>query len=637
MTMTNTEILKDWIKGRNEDFIHVRKEGRDCWEDSLEGGSLSAAFAARSFDSEEELMTKAYSIAMDTVKSMNTGYDVKIYLGGKDSGTNFKKLNVATNYFNDESLSTTDKADIFIGLTIHEACHLLYTKNGLLGEDQFVNCMTNIIEDERIERKLGDEKPGVANFLGPTKRHYFGRKVEDAAKEMDGDDPVQEFTNLLLRIIRYPRDIDESLVEKYKDYLVKCKNVLEPFPDSTEECVEAAKKIKEIIKKLFKDEKKRKDDRETSSNDDVESGKCEYGKKEKGNGGKGDSSSDSDGVSSPSDDGAEVKGDGGGDPSEGKEKSIGQVMKGLCDVLSKLSSGELKSKDVADGIKSREINTDVVDGTISRGEDKNTFFIDKIKPNKQAYEAAYNDVKKYVPAMSRAIRGFSEERSMLFSGLKEGKLDTHKLSQAIQGDQNIYSKMFTQKVNRMNVCLLVDESGSMIREGRMTAARKTAILINEAIGKQNNINLMIYGHSADENTMGETLIRAYRENGKFDKYVLGDLAARDNNRDGIAILETAKRIRKFTSEETLMFVISDGSPAAQGYIGREAIAHTKSCVEQAEKMGFKVIQICINASYDPALMFKRYLKLEDMSTLAKDLGKVITKALTEKKRIRTSL
>ena len=43
-------------------------------------------------------------------------------------------------------------------------------------------------------------------------------------------------------------------------------------------------------------------------------------------------------------------------------------------------------------------------------------------------------------------------------------------------------------------------------------------------------------------------------------------------------------------------------------------------------MGFYVIQVCINHSYDPASMFKNYVILEDMSTLALELAKAIKKS-----------
>ena len=161
----------------------------------------------------------------------------------------------------------------------------------------------------------------------------------------------------------------------------------------------------------------------------------------------------------------------------------------------------------------------------------------------------------------------------------------------------------------------------------MDAARQTAVLMNEALSGIPNIELFMYGHSADEESQGHTDLRIYREKGYCPRHALGSLEARDNNRDGVAILETAMRVRKQTDEEVLMFVISDGAPAAQNYIGREAIAHTKACVQKAEGMGFRIVQICINASYDPALMFRHYVKLENLGSLAKDLGTEITKAL----------
>lgn len=75
-----------------------------------------------------------------------------------------------------------------------------------------------------------------------------------------------------------------------------------------------------------------------------------------------------------------------------------------------------------------------------------------------------------------------------------------------------------------------------------------------------------------------------------------------------------------------MFILSDGSPAAGGYYGETAMRHTKQCVEKVEHMGFNVIQVCINHVYDPGKMFKHYVVLDNMATLAFELGKAIKKA-----------
>ena len=76
------------------------------------------------------------------------------------------------------------------------------------------------------------------------------------------------------------------------------------------------------------------------------------------------------------------------------------------------------------------------------------------------------------------------------------------------------------------------------------------------------------------------------------------------NRDGTAIFQTAQRIRKFTGKKGLLFVISDGQPASANYSGYPATEHTRKSVEQAERMGFVVIQIAVEPDIRSKDMFK---------------------------------
>jgi nitric oxide reductase activation protein len=75
-----------------------------------------------------------------------------------------------------------------------------------------------------------------------------------------------------------------------------------------------------------------------------------------------------------------------------------------------------------------------------------------------------------------------------------------------------------------------------------------------------------------------------------------------------------------------MFELSDGQPWANNYHERSAVQHTHDSVKKTEKMGFNIVQVCINHSYNPKTMFDHFVILEDMSKLAFDLGKVIKKA-----------
>ena len=244
--------------------------------------------------------------------------------------------------------------------------------------------------------------------------------------------------------------------------------------------------------------------------------------------------------------------------------------------------------------------------------------------------SALEEVKQYVPAVRKVVKGRCVEYSLTHLGMRSGVLDTGKLAEAVQGVPTVYKRQGEVCSDRACVCMLVDESCSMCRQGRMAAARNTAVLLNEALLSIPNIELFIYGHTADCERSGITELNIYREKGFAPKYALGSLEPRSNNRDGLAILETALRVRKQTKEEVLMFIISDGEPAAENYFGMRAIGHTKECVEKAEAMGFRIVQICINANYDPALMFRHFIKMENLGTLARDLGREIAKALSSK-------
>ena len=64
--------------------------------------------------------------------------------------------------------------------------------------------------------------------------------------------------------------------------------------------------------------------------------------------------------------------------------------------------------------------------------------------------------------------------------------------------------------------------------------------------------------------------------------------ARWENRDGVAIWEVAKRVRKFTQNPCIMLVLSDGQPAAFDYHGGYARRDVKKKVEEIEKMGYPI-------------------------------------------------
>ena len=690
-------LMDDWFSRDGETYVHKRTKGRLGWESSLKTSSYSEFILAS--PTKEDLIKRAYSLAKDTLCVMDFPFSVNLCIGGDKSFSTGKRfVKVATDMFDDEDLSVGERLDTFLGLTIHEGCHLLYTEfSELTSISKVVHHIFNIIEDERIERLLGERRPGLANFLEKSKYYYFDKFYLDVIypkNKEKKESPFQRIMSLLLYIIRYPKYLEENDFIEFAYYLLDIKKILTPFPADTKQSVMAADQIFEVIKELYIDEAKkekhkRKKSKETSDKDKSSEPRShsdsddldelsdeddsDYGESSESFGetkiskrSKSDSESDSDededddSVEEPTDEGESDKTEDsdseeestkrdeekGEDADEGEDDfsseelsddeiadAIKKMAEDYSEISSKLSelldstteSGLPKEKESSEVKKCDELLAEICEGTCVRGTERDSFFV-KAENNQTRYKFAYDKIVRYVPAIQKVVKGHCREYRLIHRSMRSGLLDSSKLAEAYQGVPNVYIREGEVKSDRVALCILIDESGSMSGD-RIQSAREMAVLMNEAFSKVPQVDLFIYGHSGDMRTSVSTDLFIYREHGYYPKYSLGSVGARGQNRDGTAIVEVAKRVRRQTSEKVLMFVLSDGTPCAGGYSGSSAINHTKNCVLKVEKMGFDVVQVCINACYNPASMFKHFVTFTDMSTFPKELGKVIKKAI----------
>ena len=221
----------------------------------------------------------------------------------------------------------------------------------------------------------------------------------------------------------------------------------------------------------------------------------------------------------------------------------------------------------------------------------------------------------------KALRCVSSEYKLSLRGMRSGTLDTNKLAEAVQGVPTVYLRNGEVKAEKVSVCILLDESGSMWGPGEQ-AARDTAVLLNEALGNIPNVDLYIYGHTANRST---TSLYVYREKGFRKRFALGTTESRAGNHDSVAIKEAACRIRRFTKEQCLFFVISDGAP-------NESTDLVKKAVKDITKDGFNVVAVSIDPYYDPATMYDNNVVFTDLSSLSISLGNMIKTTLLKKIR-----
>ena len=609
-------LTTDFLDRDQTTFVKIRRTGRLGWESSIPEGTPYSDYML-SPASDEELIKNSYRLAEDMIKIMDTPEKVIVRISPDESKTNGKIIWVATEVFDDTDLPIGNRIDTFLGLAIHEGCHVLYTDYSAYKgiTNGIVKFIENILEDERIERELGQKKPGLANFLKASKYYYFDRysqKMKDEGKT-EGLETFPRLMNAIISLVRYPKTVEMSDLEEFADTLLQVRELLTPYPESTTQCVQTAEKIFDIIRQYLQDEEKQR-------------------QKQQASGGQQDGQpSDESGEGSGSSGQSEQSQNGGLQPKPKRmtsrqiakkvDQQMNEIFEQIADALNELTS-EPEKKTIDSQSQSETVKADwdlvgrICEGRAERGTQKGCVVI-KEKPYKDRYMDSLSRVRKYIPAISKSLKCSSMEYKLIHRGMRSGMLDTGKIAEAFQGVPTVYMREGQVKSDRISVCILIDESGSMYGDGER-AARDTAVLLNEAIGTLQNVDLYIYGHSTD----GGTALYVYREKSFCPKYALGSTDSRWGNNDGTAIREAASRVRKHTKENCLFFMISDGAP-------NESVETVRQAVLDVEKQGFAIVAVSIEPQYDPSLMYHRNVNLTDMSRLAVDLGKMVKKAIAD--------
>jgi cobalamin biosynthesis protein CobT len=674
-------LLKtDFLNRNGDNYTSHRTTARLGWERTLFEGDAYSSLLVRPKD-DADLHRMAHRYASNMVAAMNCPFKVKVVVApGSGSFTDGKTLCVATDVFDDRDLTPGQKVDVFTGLAVHESSHLLYTDLGDWTDNRVLHTIDNIIEDERIEMLTGQERPGLANFLSATKYYYFGRHEKRCA-EKGPQSGSARLMNAILALIRFPAALEEKDVDEFADALIEVRDILTPYPKSTEESHEAARKVYDVLKRYAGDKSARSssEERKKQSRTDRECPESGDGSEEadrsnqsSGNSGEQEGSSADEsksersgpGDSSPGDEQKDIESDGevpdtdeaadtvaedgSGDDSDGYEEdessdeeddeslpSDEEMERILQDVLDSLnrdvtedpSDGSGQNAGMPEDRMSGEVKKDdkrlakALAGELEIG--RNNANIYHAKDNRTVYRQSLARIRKYIPAMSQALRRNGADRECNLRGLRNGRLDTNKLAEAVQGVEAIYRQDSTVRADRLTVCILVDESGSMDGD-KIQAARDTAVLLREALETVPNVDLYIYGHTTERSRHVSVRLNIYQEGrgSGCPRYALGSIDSFYSNVDSIAIRECAARVRARTRDRCLFFVLSDGAPC-------ESKDNVRKAVDDLTGDGFVMVSVGIEFDYSANGMYDNRISLTDMGSLAPELGKAVRKAIMD--------
>lgn len=638
----------DWFGRKGKNYTSTYKGSTRLGWDTKVSGSYSSFFAPDL--NKKKLLRDSYRHACDIRDIMDIPRNIRIQLNvnAETSCTDGKTVIVSTKVYDDNKIDNNVKLDVFLGTTIHEFSHILYTDMAEIRKNRpnkFLFNLFNTIEDERIEYNTTQNYPGYANFIGQAKYYYFDLLYKKAEKQDDLMDVLQN----ILYIVRYPARVDTKVIYRHQVLFDKIKKVLCDFGNNSKEAYDKAKKIYKLLLDYFKfppppPEEQQEGDEEQDQSDSSE-GQSDSGEGQEGSDGSSDpqnskqssqkqDSKDNEGSDKNSKTQSSPK-SGSDEGSAGKKKQepikaytqeeikqaaekLAEQMRRLITSNTSLNSNEIKnewdSKEIADECK--QIKDDV--------------FIVKQEDYERRYKADFDTVKQHINGLVNTFSKFFVEQEYRLTGMRRGVLDTNKLAEAYQAVETVYSNKFKRTTPGLDVCVLIDESGSMSGTN-IASARKCAILLNEVFLRLKQCDFYVYGHTADNRHMGEVTINVYRDHWNRNRYALGKVESYSNNKDSVAIEETYKMVRKQTSKPLLMFVISDGAPNAYGLRGQPAVEEVKKVVNRIESNGDTLVcQIAIESHFRPQDMFNHYVVMTDMNTFPRDLSNYIMNTLISK-------
>ncbi len=415
-----------------------------------------------------------------------------VYINTKsdDSYTDGKKIMVSSlSKWNAPERNAYHRLDTYIGLGIHEACHVAFTnfnvlkKNALSESERW---LLNVIEDEAIEQTLSFRSPGYKKFLKVVKAEILGTDIK-----MTGDDK-QDVFNLFFGMVRIPnfyKSVSRETIEKYGDLFAKIYEVLSKnkclittandYNDTANNAI-AAIEICDLIAEFLG-----ASDEEMDETEKPESSPENYDGSESGEESEQESEQES------GDESEQESGDESGEESDGKGKTDDELQ----DILDEL---EKEIGDAFDSMDSNELNelsniakTLVpcnLGDEIKKGEKKDAANFKKYLSN----------TTKYVANLKRAlaVNGVKyETKTTRFS--ISGQLDSSIIASAFIGNKFSNKRMETKKVKsnkKLAVVLSVDMSGSMYTGGCASNAGEMTTLFAEAISNLEGCELYVYTH-----------------------------------------------------------------------------------------------------------------------------------------------
>ena len=607
--------------------------------------------AKRTLDKEQRLLKHKSHLdslckVVDPTVSHHLGYS---------TDSSYSNMSTGHIYVDGSLLATDDdKLDIVAGLAIHEKLHLVHSQplirfekkyaeeNGLRSSNErLLHNIGNIIEDEYIESQLAKTHAGFVDYITKVKAHYFEKHGE---KMQDTKDEFADILNTFLAFIRYPSALDAERKKRHAKHIQFFARAMVSAYTDRKTSMASMATVYEYMAQLASDiakknEKKDKEEggAEKRAEDSLGKLMSEWGPERTDKLSEGDKERIRERL--VRDEKSESKYRAGSALRRTIDEALKEHPTELSDYGSALGSLDKAMIKAIKDLEDSEYSEEKWDTARAMGLKQGTKVTWRNQHSdsydKSSYDNSLSELKSSISGLRRRIQLYGGTNIYTIRNQRRGKLDKKMLHQIPLGRADLFKNTIIDEDKPLDVCLLVDESGSM-GTYKMKKARETAIALREALKDNEALNLWVHGHTADGYAWegnGETNMSVYwSPTYKSDIKAMGAMTSRCENRDGMAILASADRVKHETpsvGSNKLMIVISDGDPSAKDYRYQDGVQHTKKAVRHLEGQGWSIIQIGISGARESTMsqMFKNYIVVEDTSQLTNSVSKIIRKVI----------
>jgi uncharacterized protein with von Willebrand factor type A (vWA) domain len=577
--------------------------------------------------------------------------NVKHTLNFATEGKNYSNMRTGALYVDGTLIKNSDdKLDIVAGLSIHEKLHLVHTQPLVQWQKKYAydkrlsNAQTdllhsigNIIEDEYIESQLAKTHAGYVTYIDKVKEHFFAKHDIGTIK----GNVIADVLNTLLAMVRFPSTISDERRKRHAKHIQFFARALKDALVDRESTLVAIQSIYEYIYQLAKEEASKKED--TSEEEILERAETRMSELLEEWGDSADGYTEDD-LSKIKDRLIQQERE---DASRTDRYSGETTLREAIDKSgAKLADYAGESESISDRLD--KAIRDLADSEYAEEEwdsgralglkqgTKVTWKNQHASDHESSlYDETVKKMKSSIGQLKRKIQLYGDTKIHTIRNQRRGKLDKKMLHKIPLGRPDLFKNVIVDEDKPLDVCLLVDESGSM-GSWKMDKARQTAIALREALKDNQALNLWVFGHTADGYNWhrdGETNMSVYwSPTYQSDIKAIGSMKARAENRDGMALLASAERVKGESpsmGSNKLMIVISDGEPSANGYRYAMGVPHTKKCVKHLEGQGWSIIQVGISGARELSMreMFTNYLLVDDTNELPAKISKIIRKVI----------